>query len=73
VRKRTGRNGLSGATRKPEETVEGTAQPARSRPNETLFVTLIYMSPTISDISIAIAGCGVTIEPGQTERDAANR
>jgi hypothetical protein len=32
--------------------------------NETQFVTLIYMSTTISDISIAIAGCGVTIEPG---------
>jgi hypothetical protein len=64
MRERIGRNGLAGGTRKPEDTVGGTTQPVRSRPNETQFVTLIYMSTTISDISIAIAGCGVTIEPG---------
>jgi hypothetical protein len=43
------------------ETVAGTPWTA---PYATQLATLIYLSFTNSDISIAIAGCGVTLEAG---------
>jgi hypothetical protein len=65
MRKRMGSTGLSGRTRKPEETIGDATQPAGYGPNGTRLVTLIYMSFTNRDISITIAGCGVTLEAGK--------
>ena len=44
------------------ETVGDTTRPGGSRPYETQLVTLICMSFANCDTSIAIAGCGVTLE-----------
>lgn len=53
-----------------QEILENASRLAAPRPNGTQLVILIYMSLAKSAISIAIDGCGITLEGSATERDA---